>query len=101
MNTDLYIYVYSFVYIYVFYLLSSPYLRVCGDDRVRGTREQMLVMQVAQVQLRRGEGIYLGNFSYVFTCFENNCKPWGVTWCYWGFSFVMNTFKLSAWINKF
>ena len=63
------------LYIHVFYLLSSPYLRVCGDDRVRGTREQMLVMQVAQVQLRRGEGIYLGNFSYVFTCFENNCKP--------------------------
>jgi len=54
----------------VFYLLSSPYLRVCGDDRVRGTREQMLVMQVAQVQLRRGEGIYLGKiFSYVFTYF--------------------------------
>jgi len=25
-------------------LLSSPYLRVCGDDRVRGTREQMLLM---------------------------------------------------------
>jgi len=26
------------------YLLSSPYLRVCDDDRVRGTREQMLMM---------------------------------------------------------
>jgi len=70
-----YMYVFIVLYIHVFYLLSSPYLRVCGDDRVRGTREQMLVMQVAQVQLRRGEGIYLGNFSYVFTCFENNCKP--------------------------
>jgi len=35
--------------IYMFYLLSSPYLRVFGDDRVRGTREQMLMMQVALV----------------------------------------------------
>jgi len=52
-------------FIYVVYLLSSPYLRVCGDDRVRATREQMLLMQVAQVMLRRGEGLDLGN-SYVF-----------------------------------
>jgi len=57
--------VFIVLYIYVFYLLSSPYLRVCGDDRVRGTREQMLVMQVAQVQLRRGEGIDLGK---LFLC---------------------------------
>jgi len=40
---------------------------VCSDDRVRGTREQMLVMQVALVQLSRGEGIGLGNF-YLY-CF--------------------------------
>jgi len=26
------------------YLLSSPYLRVFGDDHVRGTQEQMLMM---------------------------------------------------------
>jgi len=26
------------------YLLSSPYLLVLGDDRVRGTREQMMLM---------------------------------------------------------
>jgi len=25
-------------------LLSSPYLLVFGDDRVRGTREQMMLM---------------------------------------------------------
>jgi len=53
-NTDLYICVIAlciYIYIYVLYLLSWPYLRVCGDDRVRGTREQMLVMQVTQVQL--------------------------------------------------
>jgi len=41
----------------MFYLLSSPYLRVFGDDHVRGTREQMLLMQVAQVILSSGEGI--------------------------------------------
>ena len=44
------------LYIYVFYLLSSPYLRVCGDDCVRITREQILLMQVAQVTFSRGEG---------------------------------------------
>ena len=39
------------------YLLSSPYLLVIGDDRVRGTREQMLLMQVALVKLSCGERI--------------------------------------------
>ena len=63
-----------------FYLLSSPYLRVCDDDRVRGTREQMLVMQVALVQLSRGVGIDLGNFYMYLFVFENDCKPWWVTW---------------------
>jgi len=29
---------------YMLYLLSAPYLLVIGDDRVRGTREQMLLM---------------------------------------------------------
>jgi len=33
---------------------------VCGDDRVRGTREQILLMQVAQVTLSRGEGLNVG-----------------------------------------
>jgi len=51
-----YIYIYIYIYIYVcvcvcvcvrvcvcvFILLSSPYLLVFGDDRVRGTREQMM-----------------------------------------------------------
>jgi len=48
MHVDIYIYIYIYMfialYIYVTYLLSSPYLRVCGDDRVRGTWEQILVM---------------------------------------------------------
>jgi len=47
---------------------------MCGDDRVRGAREQMLVMQVTLVQLSRGEGIVLGNFIMYLFVFENNCK---------------------------
>jgi len=53
------------VKLYMFYLLSSPYLCVFGDDRVRGTREQMLLMQVAQVKLSCGEGI---SGVFYFTC---------------------------------
>jgi len=49
-------------------LLSSPYLRVCGDDRVRGTREQILLMQVAQVTLSRGEGLDLGKCLCFLYC---------------------------------
>jgi len=60
---------------YMFYLLGSPYLRVFGDDCVCGTREQMLLMQVAQVKLSRGEGFDLGNFLCLFIAFENSCKP--------------------------
>jgi len=43
----IYVDICMFVTLYMIYLLSSPYLRVFGDDRVRGTREQMLLMQVA------------------------------------------------------
>jgi len=39
---------------YMFYLLNSLYLLVFGDDRVRGTREQMMLMQVVPVKLRYG-----------------------------------------------
>ena len=46
--------VYNF---YMLYLLSSPYLLVLGDDRVRGTREQMMLMQVVLVRLSHGAGI--------------------------------------------
>jgi len=42
---------------YMFYLLSSPYLLVFGDDRVCGTREQMMLMQVVLVRLSHGAGI--------------------------------------------
>jgi len=37
-----YIYVYQYVCMWI--LLSSPYLLVFGDDRVRGTREQRMLM---------------------------------------------------------
>jgi len=57
------------------YLLSSPYLCVFDNDRVRGTREQMLLIQVAQVTLSRGEGFDLGNSYVFFIAFGNSCKP--------------------------
>ena len=37
--------------IYMFYLLSSPYMLVFGDDRVHGTREQMMLLMVDLVRL--------------------------------------------------
>jgi len=39
------------------YDFSSPYLLVFGDDRVRDTREQM-ILQVELVMLSCGEGIF-------------------------------------------
>ena len=39
------------MYLYMFILLRSPYLLVFGDDRVRGTREQMMLLQVVLVRL--------------------------------------------------
>jgi len=38
--------------------ISSPYLLVFGDDRVRGTREQRMLMQVEPVMLSREWGFY-------------------------------------------
>jgi len=49
----------------MFYLLSSPYLRVFGDDCVCGTREQMLLMQVALVKLSCREGIAWGIYVLI------------------------------------
>jgi len=45
------------MYLYMFILLRSPYLLVFGDDRVRGTREQMMLLQVGLVRLNAGAGI--------------------------------------------
>jgi len=41
----------------MFILLSSSYLLVVGDDRVPGTREQMMLLQVVLVKLSDGAGI--------------------------------------------
>jgi len=46
------------LYIYV-YSVSSPYLLVFGDDRVRGTREHM-ILQVNLVRPRDGARLILG-----------------------------------------
>jgi len=60
---------------YLLYLLSSPYLLMIGDDHVRGTREQMMLMQVVLVELSCGEGIARESFIFIFIGFEINCKP--------------------------
>jgi len=49
------LYIYIYIYIYV-YFVNSPYLLVFGDDRVRGTREQMM-LQVDLVRHRAGAGL--------------------------------------------
>jgi len=46
-------------------LLSSPYLLVFGGDRVRGTREQRMLMQVVLVMLRHGARDSMG-FLYLY-----------------------------------
>jgi len=51
---------------YMFYLLSSPYLLVFGDHRVRGTREQRMLMQVVPVKLRYGARDSMG---FLYLCF--------------------------------
>jgi len=52
---------------------------VFGDDRVRGTREQVM-MQVELVRLSCGEGMIMGYFLYVFFIFfEMDCKgSWNI-----------------------
>ena len=55
--------------------ISSPYLLVFGDDRVRGTREQRMLMQVVLVELSCGEGIARESFIFIFIGFEIRCKP--------------------------
>jgi len=66
----------------MYYLLSSPYLLVIGDDRVCGTREQMLLMQVAQVKLSCGEGIDSRKSYVLFSLvLKSVVNPYG---CYVG-----------------
>jgi len=47
--------------------MSSPYLLVFGDDRVRGTREQR-ILQVELVRLRVGVGLLWRRFYHSFYC---------------------------------
>jgi len=56
--------------------ISSPYLLVFGDDCVRGTREQRMLMQVEPVMLSREWGVLLGELL-IFTLFGfgDCCKP--------------------------
>ena len=62
-------YRYMVVYMYITMryvdFISSPYLLVFGDDRVRGTREQVM-MQVELVRLSRGEGIAWEFYLYIY-----------------------------------
>jgi len=49
----------------MFYLLSSPYLLMFGDDRIRSIREQMMLMQVVLMELRYREGIAREFYAYI------------------------------------
>ena len=62
-------YIYVYEYICMFILLSSPYLLVFGDDRVCGTREQMMLMQVVLVMLSHEAGKSLGSL-YIFMSYD-------------------------------
>jgi len=59
--------------------VSSPYLFVFGDDRVRGTREQVM-MQVELVRLSCGEGMFRGTFmfTFVYSILKYNVKAYGL-----------------------
>jgi len=62
------------LYIYMCYLFSSPYLLVFGDDRVRDTREQM-ILQVELVRLSRRMGESLGVlYHFDLKYFVNSCE---------------------------
>jgi len=52
-------------------LLSSPYLLVFRDDRVRGTREQRMLMQLVLVMLSCGEGITWALSLFIFSVIRN------------------------------
>jgi len=54
---------------HMFYSVSSPYLLVFGDDRVRGTREQSM-LQVDLVRHRAGAGLVGRGLSHSFIFYE-------------------------------
>jgi len=43
---------------------------VIGDDRVRGTREQVMLMQMVLVELSSGEGITREFYLCIILCLE-------------------------------
>jgi len=56
-------------------LLSSPYLLMFGDDRLRGTREQLMLMQMVMVRLSHRAGKSLGVLCiFMFYDFGISCK---------------------------
>jgi len=60
---------------YMLYLLSSPYLLMIGNDRVRGTREQMMLMQMVLVKLSYGKGVAWEFYLYLYILLlEISCK---------------------------
>jgi len=72
--------------------ISSPYLLVFGDDRVRGTREQRMLMQVEQVVLSREWGSYWGNFLYLLYLFlETVVNPDG-----WNYNIVVLVYGIDV-----
>jgi len=75
---------------YMIILLSSPYLLVVGDDRVRGTREQMMLLQVVLVRLSYGARTAWE--AFIFYGFEINCKSLWHGLYY--FSFVIYGFQI-------
>jgi len=52
-----------YMLVYMFYSVSSPYLLVFGDDRVRDTREQIMLL-VDLVRHRVGAGLVWGEEFY-------------------------------------
>jgi len=69
----LYIYIYIYIYIYmlciyVCLIISSPYLLVFGDDRVCGTREQMMFL-VNLMRPRAGAKLVWEKVLLEFLCF--------------------------------
>ena len=83
--------VYVNIYIFVIYMYDLSVKLTLSACVWRWSctryREQMLLMQVAQVKLSRGEGSNLGNFLCLFISFENSCKPWWVIVWHCSFSF--------------
>jgi len=65
------------VIMYVVFI-SSPCMFVFGDDRVRGTLEQRMLMQVGPMMLSRGEGFDSGKFlCFMYLLLETVVNPDG------------------------